>query len=62
MAEYRAYIVGRDGHSVSSESFACRDDGEAVTKAKRLVVDRDVELWSGERFVIRLTSRTNFRN
>jgi hypothetical protein len=54
MAEYRAYLVGHDGHFVSFEGFASLDDGEAITKAKRLVDGHDVELWSGERFIIRL--------
>jgi hypothetical protein len=53
MAEYRAYVVGRDGHFVGFEGFACRDDGEAIAKAKRRVADHDVELWSGTRFVIK---------
>jgi hypothetical protein len=35
MADYRAYVVGHDGHFVSFEGFACRDDGEAIAKAKR---------------------------
>jgi len=54
MAEYRAFIVGHDGHFISFEGFACLSDDEAVAKAKRLVDGHDVELWSGERFVKRL--------
>jgi hypothetical protein len=55
MAKYRAYIVGNDGHFASCEEFTCNDDNEAVAKAKRLVDDHDVEVWSGERFIVRLT-------
>jgi hypothetical protein len=54
MAEYRAYIVGDDGHFISFEGFICVDDSEAIDKAKRLVDGHDVELWSGARLVIRL--------
>jgi hypothetical protein len=59
VAEYRAYVVGHDGHFVRFESLICADDAEAIAKAKRLVVvDHDVELWSGKRFVIRLEVTT----
>ena len=54
MAEYRAYIVGDDDHFLGFEEMVCRDDGEAVAKAKRLLDDHDIEVWSGDRLVIRL--------
>jgi hypothetical protein len=54
--EYRAYIVGRDGHFASCRGFRCADDTEAVTWARQLVDGQDVELWSGERFIVRLQS------
>jgi hypothetical protein len=46
-----------DGHFVSFEGFTCRDDGEAIAKARRLLDRHDVELWSGERFVTRLSEK-----
>jgi hypothetical protein len=55
--EYRAYIVGVDGHFIGFEPLICRNDGEAVAKAKRLLDGHDIEIWSGERLVIRLKSR-----
>jgi hypothetical protein len=55
--EYRAYIVGVDGRFIGFEPLICRDDGEAVAKAKRLLAGHDVEVWSGERLVVRLKSR-----
>jgi hypothetical protein len=58
VAEYRAYVVGHDGHFIRFESLICADDAEAIAKAKRLVADHDVELWSGKRFVIRLEVTT----
>jgi hypothetical protein len=54
MPEYRAYIVGDDGHSIGFEPLICRDDKQAFAKAQRLVDGHDAELWSGGRFVIRL--------
>ena len=61
MAEYRAYVVGSDGHFVSFEGFTSNNDGEAIFKAKRLVDGHDVELWSGERFVKRLSPNSRNR-
>jgi hypothetical protein len=52
--EYRAFTVGRDGHFVGSEALICADDSEAIEKARRFVDGRDIELWSGERFIARL--------
>ena len=54
MAEYRVYTVGLDGHFINFEPLVCRDDGEAIAMAQRMVDGHDVEVWSGERFVIRL--------
>ena len=57
MIEYRAFIVGSDGHFAGFEPLICADDAEAIAKAKRLVVDHDVELWSGDRLVTRLKAQ-----
>jgi hypothetical protein len=54
VGEYRVYSVGTDGHFTESREMICRDDGEAVAKAKRLQDGHNVEVWSGNRFVIRL--------
>jgi hypothetical protein len=54
MTEYRAYVVGIDGHFISFEPLVCDDDAEATEKAKRLVDGHAVELWSGARMVVRL--------
>jgi hypothetical protein len=55
MAEYRTYFVGDDGHFIRFEPLICRDDGEAVGKAKRLADGHDIEVWCGFRFVIRIS-------
>jgi hypothetical protein len=52
--EYRVYTVGVDGHFIGFEPLIGRDDGEAIAKAKHVVDGHDVEVWSGDRFVIRL--------
>jgi ABC-type antimicrobial peptide transport system ATPase subunit len=57
MAEYRAYIVGDDGHFIGFEPLVCADDSEAIERAKRLVSKHPVEIWSGERLVQRLNAR-----
>lgn len=54
MPEYRAYFVSEDDHFIGFEPMICRDDAEAVANAQRLLDGRDVEVWSGERLVIKL--------
>jgi hypothetical protein len=39
---------------IGFEPLICADDPEAIEKAKRLVHGHDIELWSGERLVIRI--------
>ena len=48
MAEYRAYLIGDDGHFYDAVPLICADDAEAIEMAKKLVIDRDVELWQLE--------------
>ena len=55
MADYRAYFIGEEGHFIGFEPLVCRDDGEAIARARRLVDGHGVEVWSAERFVIRLS-------
>ena len=49
MAEYRAYLIGDDGHFYDVFQLICADDAEAIEMAMRLVIDRDVELWQLDR-------------
>jgi hypothetical protein len=51
MLEYRAYIVGHDGHLIGCEPLVCPDDADAIEKAKRLVDGHDVELWQRDRLI-----------
>ena len=45
MPEYRAYVVGSDGHFINVLALECADDAEAMEQAKQLVDGHDVELW-----------------
>ena len=54
MQEYRAYVVGHDGHFLRFEEFVASDDDAALQHARQFVDGHDVELWSGGRFVKRL--------
>jgi hypothetical protein len=51
MAEYRAYIIGADGHFLRAVQLVCPDDDTARKYAKQLVDGYDVELWDGARKV-----------
>ena len=53
MPEYRAYIMGPDGHIQSRVDIVCRDEKAAKEQAKQLVDGRDVELWQGARKLVR---------
>jgi hypothetical protein len=51
MPEYRAYMVGPDGHFLGYEPLICNDDAEALEKATRLAGRYPVELWCGPALV-----------
>ena len=44
MADYRAYIVGEDGHFLDCEARRHNDDRAAIDWAKQLVSGRVIEL------------------
>jgi hypothetical protein len=48
-----AYAIGPDGHLIAVKALDCADDVEAAEKMEGLVEGRDIELWCGDRFVIR---------
>jgi hypothetical protein len=45
MPDYRAYLLGPDGHVVSATVLQCADDAEAKKQAEQLVDGHDIELW-----------------
>ena len=51
MADYRAYLIGSDGHFFDAVHLDCADDVEAMEKAKQLVDGHDIELWQRDRRV-----------
>ena len=55
--EYRAYLIGPDGRIQRCIELVCGCEDAARARAEQLVDGHDIELWSGERFVIRLDRR-----
>jgi hypothetical protein len=58
MRDYRAYIIGIEGHRfIRAENFRSdlADDAAAIAAAKKLNANHDVELWDGARFVARFS-------
>lgn len=54
MTEYRVYVIGSDGHIVSATELICESAEAAIEEASTLLQERSIEVWSGNRFVIRL--------
>jgi hypothetical protein len=58
MPNYRAYIIGIDGHFNSTRIEFLHnhpDDTTAIEAAKQLVGGHDIELWDRDRFVVRFS-------
>lgn len=51
MAQYRAYLIGSDGHFLRSLDLICDNDDAAIENAEQLVDGHDVELWQQKRKV-----------
>jgi hypothetical protein len=58
MPEYRIIIVDADGHLYRPITVECADDAEATKQAEQFADDRDVELWRGDRRVVRFERRS----
>jgi hypothetical protein len=52
--DYRACALGRDGRILAFKEMRCLDDREAIAEAKRLTRKFDIEVWNGDRLVIRM--------
>jgi hypothetical protein len=39
--------------------LSCAGDAEAIEQARRLLKSQDIELWSGDRFIVRLERKPN---
>ena len=57
MLEYRAYLIGRDGHIVHRVDILCVDDEAAKERAQLLVDGHTVELWQGTRRIATFSTR-----
>lgn len=51
MAEYRAYILNRNGKITEAADFVRNDDEAAKKHAREVAGGYDVELWQGKRRV-----------
>jgi hypothetical protein len=57
---YRAYVVGTDGYFIRVVELDCADDRGAIKLAKQCTDGgNDIELWQGDRFVIRLVRKAD---
>lgn len=56
MPDYRAYIVGRDGHFEKAIEIEALNDVYAIEEAQKYVDGHDVELWQLGRRIIQLKS------
>ncbi|WP_167561246.1 hypothetical protein [Bradyrhizobium sp. AS23.2] len=56
MQEYRAHIMGLDGHIELRIQLICKDETEAKKRAKVLADGYDVELWNQDRKVAEFKS------
>lgn len=56
MPDYRAYLVGKDGHFFKSVPVEALDDAAAIAAARQLVDGYDIELWQRDRKVAKFDS------
>ncbi|MBR0868949.1 hypothetical protein JQ633_01155 [Bradyrhizobium tropiciagri] len=49
MRNYKAYILGEDGHIIGRLDLECIDDDDAKLQARKLAIGQAVELWEGAR-------------
>ena len=54
MIDYRAYLIGRNGHIQGYEPLTCEDDKAAIAAARQLISAHGVEVWQDARKVITL--------
>jgi len=51
MREYRAYVIGPDGHIQQRIDLLCAGDDAAKERARQLVNGHDLELWQLDRMI-----------
>jgi hypothetical protein len=57
LPDYRAYIVGPDGHFRTFKVVTADDDGQAVEIARKYVDGCDVEVWNLDRKIAVLSHK-----
>jgi hypothetical protein len=57
LPDYRAYIVGPDGHFRTFEVVTADDDGQVVEIARKYVDGCDVEVWNLDRKIAVLSHK-----
>jgi hypothetical protein len=57
MTDYRAYIVGPDGHFVNLKIITADSDEQAVQAASKFVDGHDVEVWQLDRKIAILSHK-----
>jgi tannase/feruloyl esterase len=53
MKEYRAYVIGPDGHIVRRIDLYCADEEAAKERARQLANREPIELWQGDQCIAR---------
>jgi hypothetical protein len=59
MQDYRAFVVGPDGHVLQHHEFWCANDEEAKQHARQFVDGKDVELWHRDQRIAIFKHETN---
>jgi hypothetical protein len=57
MAPYSIFTVGPNGHFVSVKEIMASSDAAALERARRLLDQLDLEVWSGGRKIAGLSAR-----
>jgi hypothetical protein len=57
MTDYRVYVIGTDGHFVKAVELDRASDSAAIETAEQFIDGHDLEVWQGDRFIIRLVPR-----
>jgi hypothetical protein len=56
--EYRAFVIGKNGHFTGLKEFTAANDEAAVDRARQMIDGADLELWQLDRFVTRLSAQS----
>jgi hypothetical protein len=57
MTDYRVYVIGLDGHFLKAVELDCANDSAAIETAEQFIDGLDLEVWQGDRFIIRLVPK-----